>query len=1291
MAIKVSDYNRAGIFIEEINNSVIQREAASQALINFVPGFSRKGTVFNRPVLINSSANRQTYFKDIDRTLEKKGSYFHRTLDIATQTAPVWALNILKTTEDDKLNYASVSVSAQYDNDIDKESQYDTFFNKSGFWQRDTESFLHFARNEQRMIHFTNMSDKKISVFMFKSDIKGYDVTAETWYNGKDKVPSWMNYSDLISDYYVRVIVIGGDWSEYNVLAADSNWSKYFDNTGLKKDKVDSFIRDKAVNLLGDYTGSLIPYFYDAKNNQVFIETLINLDTDITGLFCAYDIDNVETDYPTGAVDIIGQNLVDNEKTKVDFMSYQDTIIDSDSYEEKQLDSLGNVFGLGTIAGRTYSYNNYALDDSLDGFDLTLSNPSTLTPTVVFNNLASPNGPIAIINNQFITIPDTSILMTPLDIPTSGNTTYRIDVLYISADGTITLKAGTREILTSGYDESTAVANGLTYPSVPNAGVVLGYYFRKHVDDSPNTYTTTYVPVSFIGDDFIPLTIGTGNLLDSPPVDITVEGSGNTLTLIFNGTATTSNNDYKNYRRLQYYNDLITKLANNSGQSVIITPSGDKVSFTYTTTASGDKSITFTSTETIYNTSGFIVYFKDDEFIPGTLGIETRNSINGTTGYGIVAKYSEFYQDYYNGMINSGNYFYNNLGDTTSLQFLHSVVSTGTTTGSDWIIMNSADKSALGLDLGDNSVKIFIDKLGYTNNGTYSFKKGYNSVSISSQLLAALTEAGITLGSDFIFEVSESVSTNLNATDITVYDAVDKIYLKMYTLGADLTVEYMSNDALQAQHDALSPYPSVITVYSGKSNYEQTLEIEQHDSYTITDTKFLIDMVRYPEVKVGDYIKAFVDIDSDGIADKNESVLDIDNNQIGLTPKKFARIVKKQPWSGNAVNNVQWAEITTDIKIDIVDFGGDLQTMRYTKIQDYIDTYKAITLGAFTVKQTAIPDGSELKQNEILNVIGKGTSLYNAIVNKNKFQYRYLIDSWGNGLTEFSKQQLADICGKRKNNIGFLNMPSAKAFKNSTSTYFTNADGTLNMEYVRQGGDLEKNPAFLYSFASGEGKDDGRDTVGYFFPYVTVNDNGRPLDFPPAAYIANTYTRKLNSSTAGIYNWTIAAGSDQGLILGISDTEMDFTEADYESMFAMGANPISYAKNIGFYIETEWTASVQQLSSLSFLHCREVLIDLENDLYAMLFKYQWKFNIPSIRAKIKREADDICQSYVDRNALYAYENIIDDSNNTPFLIDNQFGFLETKIEISKGLMVIVNQISIFATGQISGSSGFGAA
>ena len=138
----------------------------------------------------------------------------------------------------------------------------------------------------------------------------------------------------------------------------------------------------------------------------------------------------------------------------------------------------------------------------------------------------------------------------------------------------------------------------------------------------------------------------------------------------------------------------------------------------------------------------------------------------------------------------------------------------------------------------------------------------------------------------------------------------------------------------------------------------------------------------------------------------------------------------------------------------------------------------------------------------------------------------------------------------------------------------------------------------------------------------------------------------------------------------------------------MGANVITYKINNGYVINSENTAQIFPYSSLSLLHSREVLIELENRLYDMLLRYQWKENTPSIRAEIKYKADKICKEYVDLGALYDFKNIIDDTNNTPYIIDIGGGVLDTHIEIVKSMGWIVNNIIIEKTGGIK-SSGFG--
>jgi hypothetical protein len=322
--------------------------------------------------------------------------------------------------------------------------------------------------------------------------------------------------------------------------------------------------------------------------------------------------------------------------------------------------------------------------------------------------------------------------------------------------------------------------------------------------------------------------------------------------------------------------------------------------------------------------------------------------------------------------------------------------------------------------------------------------------------------------------------------------------------------------------------------------------------------------------------------------------------ETGEYGRKLTRILSKKQYLGDS----KLTEITCDSRIKTKMFGdGDLQTTRYVSVDNYATTYKAITLKGFKIRNSSLPDGTEEKQNSILNLVAKGTPLFKALTNKEAIDFRYVIDSFGLGLSERSKQQLVDICGERLDTFGFINMPSIRQFKNSASPIFVNNEGVLKVEYISLGGDPESNPAFLYSFGDGA----GTTCVGYFTPYVKVNDNGRSIEVPPSSYVATTYIRKHVSNVTSITPWTISAGITNGKVSNISGLEMDYTPSDIEYLNQAQMNPIVFKRNRGYVIETENTAQTLYKSALSYIHVREVLIELERDLSAMLLDYQWRY------------------------------------------------------------------------------------
>ena len=1323
MAIQIGKYKRPGIFIEEFDKSVISSPVV-EGITNLVIGVSKKGPV-NTPIRVTTVGELESIFGQLDRGLERKGSFFHRTVSKMLETSPVFALNLLVTDDTlDTIEYQSLSASSGYTNDIERTGSYRRFFDTTGFWKRDTESFINLTKSNtgynNRAFSITNLSDRFVTAFIFKSQVSGFDRTLLEWYGSVEKMPAYVNANDYASDYLVDVVVVSGDWSNYQNLAVDTRWSAYFNASGLVKGQIRHFANDRNVTLLSYYEGlSLIPYFRDLNGRNIFIETTINRDTDTTGLFCAFNSDLVEKDYYTGLLDLLGNTLVGQEETAIDFLSYKETITESVRIENTPLDLVGNVTSL--LSGTWSVSKDHLLGDYFygqpahafgTGAPSSLNTGSTTSGIVTnednrtswFSEGVVYGVQLASVTPTFGTVSaGTSSISFTYNVNDGAYTVIGDTYVPISATATLTLNSSDYTITNATASYTAAFTVGSTgeislvktttadtNPTVGTSDVVLGYvdvsvkggYF---VDTT--TSTSNNITVGTAG--YIDFKFGTAST--SGDFYITETSTG-TIKVEFIGTNTTpSVKNYAQWRRFKMFNRLVDLIdsPNKDKITMLTNPTSlEKYSFEnitisdIVTSTTDNKSFTlsgFGTTDLTYIKQGFFtLYTEDNEFLLGKEGVVTKSSTANGADFGVVGKYSNFYTKYYDGLINTKDFFYDNrlwvdssgsnnavLGDTVGVTFIDGeAVTTGSNVGNtssyagyNYIVFES---SVANFD-SEIDLQVFEQLLFPTsesNLGTFTIVS--NSVNPLDSANALANDLGFSGSTYYAYQVNEEVVYEVLSDVSLVYDYLTKHYLKMYLDNNSLLTVEFKDSLLESDVDANVQSNNVFFIQSEKSNYTETIEIEVPAGYVQVPNKVLINGARYTELKVGDFLEAYVDTTA---------------LQTGEVARKLTRVLSKRQYAGDT----SLTEVTCDARIATTTFGSDLQTTRFVTIDQYATTYKAISLKGFRIRQASMPDGTETKQNQILNLVAKGTPLFKALTNKEAIDFRYLIDSFGLGLAERSKQQLVDICGDRLDAFGFLNMPSLRSFKNSSSPSFVNAEGVLQAEYIAKGGDPESNPAFLYSFGDGA----GTTCVGYFTPYVVVNDNGRPIDFPPASYVATTYMRKHISNVGNVTPWTIAAGVTNGRITNINSLEMDFTPTDIEFLNQAQMNPLVFKRNRGFVIETENTGQTLYKSALSYIHVREVLIELERELSRMLLDFQWKFNTPDIRAEIKLRADVICETYVSKNGLYNYFNKMDDENNTAEIIDNQIGVLDTYVEPIKGMGVIVNNITILRTGAIS--------
>jgi hypothetical protein len=362
--IDYSQFRASGVYTLEFDAS--QNVILTSQTIRLVVGFSNKGP-FNTPVYIPDPTTMISIFGDIDRSLENRGSFFQRSILTCLNSGPVFALNLLKLNDDlesaspDKVDYRSFSVDTEEYNGVLTSELYSSYYNKERFWFADPAYFLATLSvvDTGKILSLTNLGKTPCSLIIRKSTdsskpLKGYDIFAIDWY-GANNVPTFMHPYDYISDYFIDVIAVSGNWTNYAALSVDPAWAQYFTPNGFIKSQIDNFLSNQNVNIVVSVTGCIIPDFVDLNGINQYIQTLVNNQTPSTGLFCAIDeqaFDDICQN--PSKIDLVGNNLIDEltgnrdlSTPKINFLSYDQALVADYLYTQNVIGVTGSTGFVG--------------------------------------------------------------------------------------------------------------------------------------------------------------------------------------------------------------------------------------------------------------------------------------------------------------------------------------------------------------------------------------------------------------------------------------------------------------------------------------------------------------------------------------------------------------------------------------------------------------------------------------------------------------------------------------------------------------------------------------------------------------------------------------------------------------------------------------------------------------------------------------------------------------------------------------------------------------------------------
>jgi phage tail sheath protein FI len=216
--------------------------------------------------------------------------------------------------------------------------------------------------------------------------------------------------------------------------------------------------------------------------------------------------------------------------------------------------------------------------------------------------------------------------------------------------------------------------------------------------------------------------------------------------------------------------------------------------------------------------------------------------------------------------------------------------------------------------------------------------------------------------------------------------------------------------------------------------------------------------------------------------------------------------------------------------------------------------------------------------------------------------------------------------------------------------------------------------------------------AAYYYPWgLASNIDGRNVCVAPSGIAARTYAYSDNQS----YIWFAPAGVNRGRVTGVSqvgyvsgtlgtattfvETNLNLGQRDslYESF--KNINPIVQFPGRGILVWGQKTSS-PVTSALDRVNVVRLVMFLRRQLRKGSFPFVFEPNDKVTRDNLKSMADGLLNDVLAKRGLYDFATLCDESNNTPFRIDNNELYLDVAIKPTKAVEFVHIPLRVLSTG-----------
>jgi phage tail sheath protein FI len=198
-----------------------------------------------------------------------------------------------------------------------------------------------------------------------------------------------------------------------------------------------------------------------------------------------------------------------------------------------------------------------------------------------------------------------------------------------------------------------------------------------------------------------------------------------------------------------------------------------------------------------------------------------------------------------------------------------------------------------------------------------------------------------------------------------------------------------------------------------------------------------------------------------------------------------------------------------------------------------------------------------------------------------------------------------------------------------------------------------------------------------YYPWVQLYSSnlGKTVWAPPSTVMGGVLA--FNDQVGA--EWFAPAGLNRGGVPSVLKAERRLSQSDRDTLYTANVNPLATFPGEGVVVFGQKTLQ-RRATSLDRVNVRRLLISLKDYIGQVSRNLVFEQNTNVTRNRFLAQVNPYMESVVQRQGLYAYKVVMDDSNNTPDVIDRNQLVGQIYVQPTKTAEFIILNFNILPTG-----------